>query len=109
MSVLYTDDGDFTGVGGSVLIAGILVATAPPMLLINYVVRNRIGPMWFWAHDVCPDPYVICGNIPVVIFVGAFLMSAMIAAWTVLLNYGKRRHRTTKADGRQAGGNDPAP
>lgn len=33
----------------------------------------QIGPRWFWAQDVCPEPNVTCGNVPVSIIVGVLL------------------------------------
>lgn len=41
------------------------------MAIALYIGVNQIGPRWFWASDLCPEPNVGCGIIPVGVIVAS--------------------------------------
>lgn len=58
------------------MLTGLLI----PVAIIGYATTNRIGPREFWATDVCPEPNVICGNFPLVIWPAVIIGAVMLGA-----------------------------
>lgn len=58
--------------------AGIGLAVA--FGITAFITVNEIGPRIFWSNDVCPDPTVTCGVLPVGVLLATFL-GAIVAVW----------------------------
>jgi len=58
---------------------------------LGYIKMNQVGPRGFWASDVCPDPSVICGNIPLAFPTVVFGTAGVFVAGRYMINnYGDK-------------------
>jgi len=71
-------DGEQSSRLHTVRIAWLLTVGAVILGLMSYVRLNQIGPRVFWATDVCPEPNVSCGVLPLVVPAAAVLAMGLL-------------------------------